>query len=230
MIPLIGSQQTNHNEPINQKGNQQKQKITYYSNSPYLKVPRGQLTFDLEGNEGEKFFSRVAHKPPGAASGVTIGRGYDMGFRSKTEAKNDLIAAGVPESDATLLSEAAGLRGNDAEKFLKENDLPIISLQSQQKLFSQIVYPKYEQETKRVVKNSLGANGEEIWQKLDQKIIDVLVDLTYRGDNTPATRNHFIEPLKKNDLEGFKKKLAEGDVWQNVPPYRSQSRLLYLDS
>jgi hypothetical protein len=41
------------------------------------KVAKGQATYNSEGNEGGKYHSRKAHHPT-AASGVTIGRGYDL--------------------------------------------------------------------------------------------------------------------------------------------------------
>ena len=45
-------------------------------------VPFGQITFDAEGQEQRgKYFSRSPHVP-GPASGITIGRGYDLGSRS----------------------------------------------------------------------------------------------------------------------------------------------------
>ena len=67
----------------------------------WLKVPYGQLTFDVEGNDiedsskaGHRYFSRVVHWP-GGASGVTIGRGYDFGQRPTPD--TDLSAACIEE-------------------------------------------------------------------------------------------------------------------------------------
>ncbi|VVO35587.1 hypothetical protein [Pseudomonas fluorescens] len=79
----------------------------------WLKVPYGQLTFDVEGNDIEdeshplyRYFSRVVHWP-GGASGITIGRGYDLGQRPAPE--SDLRAAGVEEQLLTWLIGAKGL-------------------------------------------------------------------------------------------------------------------------
>jgi len=58
----------------------------------------GQLAWDSKGNNdpNSQFFSRKAHVPS-SASGVTIGRGYDLKHRASAEASEDLLAAGIPE-------------------------------------------------------------------------------------------------------------------------------------
>ena len=76
--------------------------------------------FDSEGleNPGGKYHSRVPHLPPGA-SGVTIGRGYDIKYRSKQSVIRDLKNAGVSESDAKRLAKGVGLTGQAAKKFIE---------------------------------------------------------------------------------------------------------------
>src|SRR5690606_34158303 len=56
-----------------------------------LTMSQGQVTFDAEGNDipGNAYFSRVLHWP-GGASGVTIGRGYDMKERTQAAVLQDL--------------------------------------------------------------------------------------------------------------------------------------------
>ncbi|MFP2488055.1 lysozyme family protein [Enterobacter ludwigii] len=51
----------------------------------WLKVDKGQVTFDAEGNDitGNRYFSRRIHWPGNDLSGVTLGRGYDMGGEVK---------------------------------------------------------------------------------------------------------------------------------------------------
>lgn len=87
-----------------------------------LRPDRGGLTFDAEGTEGGKYHSRVLHVP-GPSSGLTIGRGYDMGSKSAGEITTDLVAAGVELAMAKKLSGAATLRGENAKKFIKDNSL-----------------------------------------------------------------------------------------------------------
>ena len=57
---------------------------------------RGRLTFDAEGQEGGPFHSRHLHVPS-SASGLTIGRGYDMKRRSKSDVRDDLADAADSE-------------------------------------------------------------------------------------------------------------------------------------
>ena len=86
----------------------------------YLKVRKGQVTFDSEGNDNKKskYYSRKPHVP-GRWSGVTIGRGYDLGQKSKKQIIKDLTGAGVSKELATKLAEGAKLKGQQARNFLK---------------------------------------------------------------------------------------------------------------
>lgn len=76
-------------------------------------VTKGQLTFDAEGNDVENstYFSRKIHWPGNSESGVTIGRGYDIGSRSKEDVYRDLSDSGVPDNIASLISSGAGIKG-----------------------------------------------------------------------------------------------------------------------
>jgi hypothetical protein len=88
-----------------------------------LEVSQGQVTFDAEGNDNSKspYYSRVSQWPENALSGVTLGRGYDMGGRSEAKGASDLVAAGLPLDKANAFAKGAGKKGPDAEKFVKEN-------------------------------------------------------------------------------------------------------------
>ena len=85
------------------------------------KPSKGLVTFDAEGNNdpNSKYFSRVPHVPSNN-SGVTIGRGYDMKHRTKTEVIADLVNAGVPKKEGELLAGGAGLSGAKAKTFIKK--------------------------------------------------------------------------------------------------------------
>ena len=92
--------------------------------SPALVVGFGQGTFDAEGSEQPgPYFSRTIHWP-GGASGVTIGRGYDMGSRTQAQVVRELISAGMDTCDAQRLSQAAGLRGQGAQLFFGDSQWP----------------------------------------------------------------------------------------------------------
>ena len=91
-----------------------------YIAASYLKVSKGQVTFNSEGNNNKKsrFYSRKPHVP-GSWSGVTIGRGYDMGQKSKQQVIKDLTKAGVSKELAQKLAAGAKLKGRSAKEFLK---------------------------------------------------------------------------------------------------------------
>ena len=87
---------------------------------PYLQVDRGQVTFDSEGNDNPNsiYFSRKPHVPS-SASGITIGRGYDLKLRKQSEVYNDLTNSGMSSSIALKFSHGIGLKGDRAKNYLK---------------------------------------------------------------------------------------------------------------
>ncbi|WP_049959894.1 hypothetical protein [Taylorella asinigenitalis] len=129
-----------------------------------LKVSRGQFTFDLEGSDQiGPFFSRVIHYP-GGASGVTIGRGYDMKLRKEHEIFKHLTGAGVSERQARMISKGAGLKNGAAKQFVERNKYLIgeISHLQQVNLY-EIVYREIERDTQRLynkVANNLLKNDD----------------------------------------------------------------------
>jgi hypothetical protein len=155
-----------------------------------LEVAEGQVTFDAEGQEAASspYFSRKVHWPGNAESGVTIGRGYDMGNRSKTEVQTDLISAGLVLSKAQAFAEGAGKKGSHAKKFVDDNreSLGEISQEVQKKLFENI-YPSYVARA-QVNYNSWTVDsggaplpGKVEWDLLHWAIRDILVDFVYQG-------------------------------------------------
>ena len=109
-------------------------------------INKGLITFDAEGNDtpSSPYFSRNIHWPGNELSGVTLGRGYDMGSRSESEIYNHMLAAGVDAMQASKISKANGLKGNKAQQFLVVNKETIgtISRDQQIELFN-LIYPAY---------------------------------------------------------------------------------------
>ncbi|QLH69175.1 pesticin C-terminus-like muramidase [Aeromonas veronii] len=159
-------------------------------------VTKGQLTFDAEGNDVENstYFSRKIHWPGNSESGVTIGRGYDIGSRSKEDVYRDLSDSGVPDNIASLISSGAGIKGGEASSFVSENkDSTLITRKSQHLLFEKI-YPDYVLRAKSNYERWTTAQGiqdanipgvsisdKTNWESLDDKVKDVIVDLVYQG-------------------------------------------------
>jgi hypothetical protein len=184
---------------------------------PLLRVRQGQLTFDAEGSEQGPYFSRRAHAPPGSASGVTVGRGYDLGRRSQSEVVRDLVSAGMELSDARRLSEGAGLKGDRARTFVisRRVSLPVISRRVQKELFERVLYPRYEARAQRW----LAAGGiDRAWITIDPRIREVLIDLAFRGDTTPRVRSHLRAAIEHNHVDAFVDRLTDEDFWKPGTP------------
>ncbi|MCB9746021.1 MAG: SH3 domain-containing protein [Alphaproteobacteria bacterium] len=208
------------------------------SSDARLRVDKGQLTFDAEGTEGGKYHTRTAHWP-GGASGVTIGRGYDLGQHSKKDILADMGAAGIAEGDANKFTPAAGKTGTSAKDWLAQNkaSLPEISL-DQQKLLFNIVYDRLAADVERISGNyarivSERDGGErkdyEVnWDTIHPAIRDLVVDLRYRGDYTPTSRKK-VQPLViANDLKGLANHMADRTAWSAVPKDRFERRAAYM--
>lgn len=199
-----------------------------------FKVPRGQLTFDAEGlEERGPYFSRTPHHPT-MTSGVTIGRGYDMKERSTQEVVTDLTAAGVPQADAELLAQGATLTGQAARDFINRPDVAAIEIsQSAQKNLFNTVYAEYQQYVRDISNDPerIEVYGRVDWENLNPAILDVAVDMRYRGDYSPLTRKDVQPLIVNNDLQGMYDLFSNEDKmineW-NVPRDRFERRRDFL--
>ena len=190
------------------------------------KPSEGRLTFDAEGQEGGRYHSRRFHVP-GSTSGLTIGRGYDMKLRTKSEIRDELLEAGLAPAQATLISQAAGLKGEAAEEFIEENNLESFEITPEQQVtLFEFEYARQRADTKRLatkpdVTETYGATD---WPNLDPTIKEVLVDLRFRGDYTPASRRFLQVHVANNDLQTFAGIIADRDRWPSVPQDRFNRR------
>ncbi|MDM5058181.1 pesticin C-terminus-like muramidase [Aeromonas rivipollensis] len=231
----------------------------------WLTVTKGQLTFDAEGNDVDTsmYFSRHPHVPNNrgvviGASGVTYGRGLDLGQISIGELNKlakTISNNCMPLSSSMLkwLKGAVGLQRQAAYEYTLEinnavpRDEQTLTRKQQHYLFNDI-YLKLESTAKRTIENPKGTrtrtnpqgvdlDPEKIvsWGPLPQNIKDVLVDLTFRGDNRPSTREFFIpeliESIKAGDGFATFKNNVKNSKWKdnfNVPLDRYQRRCNYL--
>ena len=194
------------------------------------------MTFDSEGNDDSdsRYYSRVIHWP-GDASGVTIGRGYDMKYRTGDEIYSDLTAAGVANATAEILRGASGLELEEASDWVKDNktNVGVISAEAQHKLF-EVVYAEYEQKTKRLATKDdvTAAYGETDWDNTNGAIKELLVDLRYRGDYKPSTRKWIQEHVANNDLAKMTEIMSD-ERWKTefgVPTDRFNRRKAFMDN
>ena len=149
------------------------------------KVTRGKLTYDAEGNNtpNSPYYSRVIHWPGNESSGVTLGRGYDMGERSELQIYQDMIKSGVDDVIAKKISLARTYKGSAAAAFVSNNksDIGEITEEQQINLFN-IIYPDY---ISRTITNYNSWTSDittaKSWDELDEPIQEVLIDFVYQG-------------------------------------------------
>lgn len=207
----------------------------------WLTVPKGQLTFDAEGNDNKDspYFSRHIHWP-GGVSGVTIGRGYDLGQQNDPSSDFDSIELSQPLNN--WLVESKGFSGLDAKNRYKSADNNIrsyeITRKQQYDLFV-ITYNRLEADVKRICQKidtirmyhpNPNTTPEQAWDDIPEKIKEVLVDLRYRGDYTPHARSLIQRYAYSGDLYLFGKVLSNKTMWPNVPQDRFLRRVRFYEN
>ena len=207
----------------------------------WLKVPKGQLTFDAEGNDIDTspWFSRKIHWP-GGVSGVTIGRGYDLG--QQASANEDLVQIGVTDPFKSWLVGSQGLSGAGAQSRFNSASEDIrnstITRKQQYDIFM-VSYQRLEDDVKRICQkpdtirvyhSNPQATPEQAWSDIPEKIKEILVDLRYRGDYTPRARSLIQRHVYSGDLNSFGNVLSTRGNWQNVPEERFNQRVSFYES
>ncbi|UMO87627.1 pesticin C-terminus-like muramidase [Pectobacterium sp. PL64] len=149
-------------------------------------ITDGKVTFNSEGNniKGSKYYSRVIHYPErGGLSGVTIGRGYDMGKRTRQEIYSDLTMAGISQEKATIISHSAGLIGSQAKEFVRVNKDKIGEITEQQQIsLFKYTYRNYVIRARSVYNQKTKDMREKPdWEELQPAIRDILIDVVYQG-------------------------------------------------
>lgn len=195
-----------------------------------VKPTKGLLTYESEGQEGGPFHSRKLHVPS-AGSGLTVGRGYDCRFKSKAKIKVDLSLAGLNAKDAGTIAKSAGFFGEKAKAFIMDNDLSDFEITKQQQV--ELFYITYREEAGEARRLCSKADvekeyGDCNWDSLDPVVIDVLVDLKFRGDYTPTTRRLIQKYVAENDVKGLYGAISNRSYWSTVPQDRFDRRVNYM--
>lgn len=192
----------------------------------------GVVTWESEGSEGGFYHSRKLHVPSNA-SGLTIGRGYDMKTKTKTTVSSDFTSAGIDPKIIETLKKSVGLFGATARQFIIDNDLLDfeLTLDAQKKLFK-ISYDYEAKEVKRICEKSgtKSVYGNTDWVKLDSRIKDITIDLKFRGDYTPNARKFLQKTIVDNNLDTFKKEIVKKSNWSNVPEDRFNRRKRFIET
>lgn len=194
-------------------------------NSGRLTVNAGQITFDAEGNDNihSPYFSRHIHWP-GYNSGVTIGRGYDMGGRSSGEIYSDLLMVGVEQEQARRLSLGSTKKGSAAHAWVKKHrdECGIISRESQARLF-EIIYPIYVSRAKSSYLSKTASHQERTdWDKLKPAIKDIIVDLVYQGAGSTIN----MQAAMHNDIDKLSDFIDSSAYLQKFEKGRHRARYL----
>ena len=162
-------------------------------------VHRGLLTAAGEGNDAQ---TRYIHWPHTAASGVTLGKGYDIGSRSAEQVVRELTAAGMRRSQAEAISRGAGLKGDAAGRFVQQNRDAVgaIDMSVQTTLLGTML-TEYSARARRTAtsttadgsRNAAGRERKEgaeagtyvmsdiEWDGLHPAMVEFLTDLIYQG-------------------------------------------------
>lgn len=216
----------------------------------WLIVPKGQFTFDNEGDdiESSPYFSRKAHVPNNngtviGQSGVTIGRGLDVGNPptgatgqspsklnlEKLFQKSEL----TPELSDWLLS-VEGVKKEASLQVLNNSSLDddeMTLTRKQQHLMFNVVYEFMEEKTRVLLtKPDVQAKfGLVDWDNLPLNVKEVLIDLTYRGDNSPRTREEFVPALVNFDPLEFGEVIKiRNPLWRGIDLNRREKRENHL--
>jgi len=199
-----------------------------------FQVDAGQLTFDAEGMEQPgRYFSRNPHVPTDS-SGVTLGRGYDMRDKTPAGISADLTACGLDPAAAAQFAKAAGLSGAAGKSFIVQNNLSNFEITpGQQKLLFALTYQQMVSDVLRICQKPdlVARYGATDWAALPAKVRDLVVDLRYRGDYTPSSRERIQPLLVANNATAIATLMADEAYWcgpEKVPQDRFRRRRDYL--
>jgi Bacterial toxin homologue of phage lysozyme, C-term len=178
-----------------------------------LEPKEGLLTFRAEGNNvrGSLYYSRKIHWPgimaicSVSSSGVTIGRGFDLGKRNKGAVLGDLLRSGLDRNQAEKIVNGTGKTHCNAGEFVRDNRDKIGEITERQQLrLFEIAYNEIKTDTVRLYDKYRG-QGSVSWDKLNPVLKDVMIDLRYQG-LLFAARIKFFEKNDHNEVINLIKK------------------------
>lgn len=70
--------------------------------------------------------------------------------------------------------------------------------------------------------------GKADWSTRKQPIKELVVDLLYRGDNSPETRTFLQKPVVQNDVKKLAALMSNRRLWSRVPYDRFKRRMDYM--
>ncbi len=170
------------------------------------------LIYEFEVGGGRKYYNRYLIHPewPGAASGVTVGVGYDLGYNSATVIVKDWYALGT--STSGRLATAAGITGQSARAILPRYRDITIEWVDADGVFRRTTLSRFYALTKRTYPGL---------EKLRPNAQAALVSLVFnRGSDLTGERRREMREIKslvpKKDYEGMAEQLRSMKrIWRN---------------
>ena len=194
---------------------------------------RGTLTWNAEGvsDPASQYFTGRLHHPTDA-SGVTIGRGYDMRERTYNDIFTDLTSSGLDADRAAMYARGAKLTGYGADRFVQHYASgPVLPSEVEQRLFA-LEYARMEADVQRICNKAdvVQTYGATDWENLNPAIKELLVDLRYRGDYTPASRKLIQRSVAANDVQALAEFMSVRESWASVPAERFRMRTEFMQN
>lgn len=173
----------------------------------------------IERHEEMRGVSNRLHWP-GGASGVTLGPGYDMRDRSRAEVEQKLRSIKIPSDLATKAAAGAGLRGEAARKFARDNKNLVNLTDDQQSRLLQVNLPSYEAIVRRGIHVSLTQNE-----------FDALVSFVYNpGRGWPGVRAAINSGDKRKAVGIIEEQVrSKGKVLRGLVKRRHDEAMLLLE-
>lgn len=117
---------------------------------PQILTPAGRaLIYQFEVGGGQPYYNRFLARPtwPGAASGVTIAIGYDLGYNSRAVILSDW--KGLPGNHPARLAEVAGYKGGSAKpKVAQVRDI-LVAWKIAEEVYDRVTVTKFYSLCKR---------------------------------------------------------------------------------
>lgn len=114
-------------------------------------IPAGPLLISPESKSliiefetgGKSYYQSRLQRPtwPGGASGATIGLGYDLGYNTKAQIRTDW--SGLPDTQITALTSAAGYKGTAAKYRVSALRWIIIPWDAAERVFVTRTMPRF---------------------------------------------------------------------------------------
>ena len=142
-------------------------------------------TYNAEGSKQNKLHH------PSCYSGVTIGAGYDLKYRTEKEVEKDLKEVGMSQNDINILKKGVKLTNEEADNFVKQNP----NFRIDEKVKKQLFCNEYNKKSK-IIQRIIEKTKEIKWDDIPNDVKEYLVDLTYRGDLIPKIQPKIREAVK----------------------------------